>query len=830
MGYQKVFLTGVISLLLAILMVLMSFMPQVAQAHAIDQQAQQIKTASDSSEIIDQSFPHADSVSNSLQQGIGIDLQALLDATTDLDDTDSDSLPDSVEWVLGTDPENVDSDFDTLDDYYEAANGLDPMKADSNSDGLVDNLEIKDVASDFDSDGIPNIWDDDNDDDGVPDYLDRSPFAKSIVSESFHFDVQTNGNPTYVDFQIKPENDWHLKLQGATFDWPTDTEGQMQDRDDSLEDVKINPVLELTLNSRPEQSDVEDYNIIVPQDVDITEGFVTHGTTIADINGNGYLDLILFGGDDAADPNQPGYIIGWDIRYAVSDSMIVPSRWSPLKIQPNLGDYMGAGAATDLNSNGKLEIYVPRVGDGFRSPIYYGVDLDNYGDQQRPGFSSSFSPLPIDYSFPSCIGSGLDIADIDGNGTPDILATVILEGTNELAYVIGWDLDNNRDISDPVFGRASAWSYSPSWYPNGGLPPIPQIGGSAASVAVKIADIDGNGMLDWLLMGTDSVANELHYMIGWNLDASGVPESWSEIKTSPQISGAAAGGSAAATDLNGNGTLDLLLLAVDNAERHNFHYIIGWDLDVSGDPVNWSSVQEEQGTSRTERVYVPLTPVVDFGTNVAFSGRMFFPAGSAADISIDARLVWMVTGKTDSTDDTSENIMLAKYREDFMLTGFSATENYGTDAGLFYSDNRDQTIAAGFVLAYEFLRTQAPLSDIPAELLALGVSNDSSIMRSQIASFPHQDAALVGLTSNMTEDALELLPDGHILPVLLAMEDRFTSTELSEMVSTNEDSSFSTDLRSIPITTAKMFRMNWYDTTTEEPVREGIIIGTAAVD
>jgi hypothetical protein len=69
-------------------------------------------------------------------------------------------------------------------------------------------------------------------------------------------------------------------------------------------------MLELTLNSRPEQSEVEDYNIIVPQNVDATGNFVTHGATIADINGNGSLDLILFGGDDAADPNMPGYIIG----------------------------------------------------------------------------------------------------------------------------------------------------------------------------------------------------------------------------------------------------------------------------------------------------------------------------------------------------------------------------------------------------------------------------------------------------------------------------------------------------------------------------------------
>ncbi|UCG55092.1 MAG: hypothetical protein JSV32_02425, partial [Dehalococcoidia bacterium] len=73
------------------------------------------------------------------------------------------------------------------------------------------------------------------------------------------------------------------------------------------------------------------------------------------------------------------------------------------------------------------------------------------------------------------------------------------------------------------------------------------------------------------------------------------------------------------------------------------------------------------------------------------------------------------------------------------------------------------------------------------------------------------------------EEALEIMPDGHILPILLAMEDHYASIELSEMESNSEGSSFSTDLSEIPIVTAKMFLMNWFDTTTEEPIHEDII-------
>ena len=43
-------------------------------------------------------------------------VEQLLTATKDITDTDHDGLPDSVETVIGTDPNNIDSDFDKLND------------------------------------------------------------------------------------------------------------------------------------------------------------------------------------------------------------------------------------------------------------------------------------------------------------------------------------------------------------------------------------------------------------------------------------------------------------------------------------------------------------------------------------------------------------------------------------------------------------------------------------------------------------------------------------------------------------------------------------------
>ncbi len=105
------------------------------------------------------------------------------------EDTDGDGLKDAQEYCLGTDPFDSDSDGDSLSDGAEV-NGFnlsgkpwttDPLRKDSNSDGQSDFSEWKYSASampgarglaksfDFDADETPNVWDDDDDNDGVPD-------------------------------------------------------------------------------------------------------------------------------------------------------------------------------------------------------------------------------------------------------------------------------------------------------------------------------------------------------------------------------------------------------------------------------------------------------------------------------------------------------------------------------------------------------------------------------------------------------------------------------------------------------------------------------------
>ena len=193
-------------------------------------------------------------------------VEDLMDATPleDRVDTDFDGLFDKVEFVIGTDFNNTDSDFDRLDDYYEVQIDSDPLDPDTNNDGLVDYLEVLNTTShDLDGDGITNVWDYDNDGDGVSDEVDLSPFSKSILSDKFNFNVKINGRPTYINLQFRPRDPEHLKLYTQFWDWPYDAEGLMKDLDGSLEDVKVVPQLNVTVNVPPDQKDVEELGILV---------------------------------------------------------------------------------------------------------------------------------------------------------------------------------------------------------------------------------------------------------------------------------------------------------------------------------------------------------------------------------------------------------------------------------------------------------------------------------------------------------------------------------------------------------------------------------------
>ncbi|NJK82208.1 MAG: hypothetical protein HC914_21075, partial [Chloroflexaceae bacterium] len=201
------------------------------------------------------------------------------------DDSDGDGLTDAQEALIGTNPNLDDSDGDGLLDGVEVRgfsfNGRkwysDPNEPDSNVDGIADieTVRLPTQAGqpitllDTDGDSIPNLFDDDIDNDGVPNTLDLSPSRSVSQQAVLNFSITNleNEKPTLVDFQFRPgatNGINHLQLAENVFDWPEDRQGTIQDGDngtfassdpqntdplDSQGDMRLVPMLEIRIST-----------------------------------------------------------------------------------------------------------------------------------------------------------------------------------------------------------------------------------------------------------------------------------------------------------------------------------------------------------------------------------------------------------------------------------------------------------------------------------------------------------------------------------------------------------------------------------------------------
>ncbi|MEZ4679185.1 MAG: LamG-like jellyroll fold domain-containing protein [Caldilineaceae bacterium] len=204
----------------------------------------------------------AGSAEDSDGDGVTDSVEAEWGSDPNVTDSDGDGLTDGQEVnELGTDPTSVDSDADGLPDQREVQGFVvggrrwypDPRRPDSNGDGLIDGVECPEQSTlnssatlppctDLDGDGVPNLFDEDNDGDSAPDTIDLAPEhvagKESPFTGAAPFALTVNGltagEPTYLDIQLRPANPAPLTYAMGVFDWPTnDTRGHIQRRLDT---------------------------------------------------------------------------------------------------------------------------------------------------------------------------------------------------------------------------------------------------------------------------------------------------------------------------------------------------------------------------------------------------------------------------------------------------------------------------------------------------------------------------------------------------------------------------------------------------------------------
>lgn len=155
-------------------------------------------------------------------------------------------------------------------------------------------------------------------------------------------------------------------------------------------------------------------------------------------------------------------------------------------------------------------------------------------------------------------------------------------GANTIKYSYGWDISSST-------GAASSWSTPAS---------ITSVGDETQGVGVALAQInnDANGRPDLVIAWMDNPfgANVVKYRIGWDVNTSGVPASWStdKIMDNSNVGGESQGLGIAFVDTPDAGANpEMFVFWVDNPVGSNkIYYKIGWNINTSGDPTGgWSA-------------------------------------------------------------------------------------------------------------------------------------------------------------------------------------------------------------------------------------------------
>ena len=702
------------------------------------------------------------------RNSVSVNVTELIRVTEDHTDTDNDKLPDTVEAVIGTDYNNSDTDFDNLDDYYETFNGLDPLKPDSNDDGLSDNFEVSNVTLDLDKDGIDNAWDIDNDGDGVSDSQDMAPFCRSNTNDQFHFDIVTKGNPTYINFQIRPDDSSHLFLPLQGWDWPEDDQGMMKDLNNSKDDVTIMPYLELT----------------IPCDFTIISEY--SGKCLAILN-ESYLENASI----------------YQTSYSGKDSQ----RWRVEAVEEGYFKIQAKHSGMCLEVNHSIINGSHRVQQG----IFTGMDTQLW--KMYPGENNSYSLQSKAYAL--C----LEVTNVSSENETSVGVGECTDEDHQFWKIepLGNTVPSQNEVA--MYGVFS--QLNKTYIP---LVPVWELGrivafsGKMFYPVSSPLNLAADARLLWMVNGkTDT---QLRGLQAYNMHYVSLQNDSITFQASDDVVGE-------------QSTFEWIDLGQDRValQACNGYYVglttkqgggssSSSGIDMLADTYNLLTANSSEiGDRETfELVYLDQYTAGLKACNGLFVSCTYpYSPGNltATSTSMETGAVFTLT----DLGYTSDTIILAKYYEDFMFTGFNIQENYGSEIGLFYSTDTNQTLRAGVVLAYEFLRSQKLLSDMPSYLENLNVVVNSTLYLNST----HQDEGTIHLMSKMYPQALHELHHATphaILPVITTIEERFTMIAMDELHPGNlvVGTRFSANLSSFPVVTMKIFKMNWHNTTSMIPL------------
>ena len=301
------------------------------------------------------------------------------------------------------------------------------------------------------------------------------------------------------------------------------------------------------------------------------------GVAIGDIDKNGRPDMILMGIDNPKGKNNFWY----KVLYDIDENGYYSKESSILSISAEGWENSGGDIALcDLNNNGILDMVLlctdkpTTAGRAYRW-YYVAYDLKPDGHYNSLSSLNTLDELGFFYD-----GAGIDICDINKNGTPDLLMMVYdaPEGENSFRYQIAFDLQSNGNYL----------SLSP-------VDEVPGLGHDGDGAGVAVGDIDNNGTLDILFMALDAPSGKDKFVYEILPDIDKYGNSYAKPIYTPRfpdsLSPCDTGQGAACSlyDLDNNGFLDAIFVAIENikGKSNSWKYVTGHNLNKQGVPMCW---------------------------------------------------------------------------------------------------------------------------------------------------------------------------------------------------------------------------------------------------
>ena len=237
-------------------------------------------------------------------------------------------------------------------------------------------------------------------------------------------------------------------------------------------------------------------------------------------------------------------------------------------------------ALCDLNNNGILDMVLlctDKPTTAGRAYRWYYVAYDLKPDGHYNSLSSLNTRRELGFFYD---GAGIDICDINKNGTPDLLMMVYdaPEGENSFRYQIAFDLQSNGNYL----------SLSPVYE-------VPGLGHDGDGAGVAVGDIDNNGTLDILFMALDAPSGKDKFVYEILPDIDKYGNSYAKPIYTPRFPDSLSpcdtgqGAACCLYDLDNNGFLDAIFVAIENikGKSNSWKYVTGHNLNKQGVPMCW---------------------------------------------------------------------------------------------------------------------------------------------------------------------------------------------------------------------------------------------------